>query len=448
MMNAQPPSPVPLRERLERLGPEDFKAAVRRLANVLDVPSAINLESCVRCGLCAESCHYFLDDRDLKSIPAYKLNLIIRVFKKYFSRGGRLAPAWTGAKDFNRLEAQEWVDSLFGRCTLCGRCALNCTMGINIPALIRKARGILASLGLVPDGLSSTVALARDTGNNMGISKEDWVETVAWLEEELQADLHDPGARLPLDLKGADILYAVNPREPKFYPLTITAVGKIFHAAKASWTLSSSYFDVTNYAYFTGDDELAGLLASRLKKAMEELQAKTLVLAECGHGFSSNRWEAPEWLSQKIGYEVKSILTVTADYIRRGRIHLDPQRNIETVTLHDPCQLVRMGGIVEDQRTILRQAVKNFMEMTPNREKNYCCGGGGGQLSMTEFASRRKSAGRVKAAQIARTKAQVVAAPCHNCLDQLAELNRHYKLGVKVKSVIELAADALVMSGI
>jgi Fe-S oxidoreductase len=168
-MNEQQPANAPHEDRLARLGPEDLKAAVRRLAEVLDGPSAVHLESCVRCGLCADSCHYFLDDRDLKSIPAYKLNLIIRVFKKYFSRGGRLVPGWTGAADFNQKEAREWVDSLFGRCTLCGRCSLNCTMGINITALIRKARGILASLGLVPDGLSSTVALARDTGNNMGI---------------------------------------------------------------------------------------------------------------------------------------------------------------------------------------------------------------------------------------------------------------------------------------
>jgi Fe-S oxidoreductase len=444
MMNAQQPSPLPLGDRLERLSPDDFKAAVRRLAEVLDAPSAMNLESCVRCGLCAESCHYFLDDRDLKSIPAYKLNLIIRVFNRYFGRRGRLAPAWTGAKDFDRREALEWVDSLFGRCTLCGRCAMNCTMGIDIPDLIRKARGLLAWMGLVPDGLSSTVALARDTGNNMGISREEWTETVAWLEEELRNDLQDSGARLPLDLKGADVLYVVNPREPKFYPLTLTAAGKIFHAAGESWTLSSAYFDVTNYAYYTGDDELAGLLASRLEKTMDELGAKRLILAECGHGFNSNRWEAPQWLSRKIGYEVKSILTVTADYIRRGRIRLDPQRNTEMVTLHDPCQLVRMGGIIEDQRAILRQAVRNFVEMIPNREKNYCCGGGGGQLSMTAFTSRRKSAGRIKADQIARTKAQVVACPCHNCLDQLAELNRHYKLGVKIKSVIELAAEALI----
>ncbi len=438
---------LPWVERLERLRPEDYKAAILRLADVIDTHSAVSLEACVRCGICADSCHYYLDDGDLKSIPAYKLNLIVRVFKNHLSPGRRLIPAWSKAKDLEAAEVREWIDSLFGRCTLCGRCALNCTMGINIPALVRKGRGILASLGLVPDGLASTVAVARETGNNMGITRDEWMETVAWLEEELKDETRDRGARLPMDQEGAAMLYAVNPREPKFYPLTLTAAAKIFHAAGESWTLASSYFDVTNYAYFSGDDRQAGLIASRLKSEMERLGTKTLVLSECGHGFSSNRWEAPEWLSQEIGYEVKSILQVVADYLRTSRIKLDPARNSKPVTLHDPCQLVRMGGVVEDQRYILRQAVQHFVEMTPRREKNYCCGGGGGQLSMSDFTSRRRSAGRIKAGQIEKTQARVVAAPCHNCLDQLAELNKHYKLGVDVKSVVELAAEALVLDG-
>lgn len=429
---------------LERLRPEDFKAAVRRLAELLDAPSVVNLESCVRCGLCAESCHYYLDDGDLRSIPAAKLNLVIRVFKRYLSPGGRSLKAWTGARKFDAAEVREWIDSLFGRCTLCGRCALNCTMGINIPALIRKGRGVLASMGLVPDGLSSTVALARDTGNNMGIAREEWVETVAWLEEELQTEISDPTARLPMDVRGADFLYLVNPREPKFYPLTLTAAGKLFHAAGASWTFSSDFFDVTNYAYYSGDDSIASLISARAKEAAEKLGAKALVLSECGHGYLSNRWEAPEWLAAKTGFEVRSVLQVVAGYIRDGRIRLDPTRNTKPVTLHDPCQLVRLGGIAEEQRFILRHAVENFIEMTPNREQNYCCGGGGGQLSMTDYTARRRSAGRIKSEQIRRTQARIVATPCHNCLDQLADLNKHHKLGVEVRSVLELAAAAVV----
>ncbi|MCK7476889.1 MAG: (Fe-S)-binding protein [Candidatus Moduliflexus flocculans] len=83
--------------------------------------------------------------------------------------------------------------------------------------------------------------------------------------------------------------------------------------------------------------------------------------------------------------------------------------------------------------------------MTPNRQKNYCCGGGGGQLSMTRYAKRRLAAGRIKADQNRQTAAEVVVAPCHNCIDQLSELNREYKLGTQVRTVIEAVADALVL---
>jgi len=279
----------------------------------------------------------------------------------------------------------------------------------------------------------------------MGIPREDWIETVEWLEEELQSEVGDKNARLPLDLKGARLFYTVNPREPMFFPLSISAVGKIFYAAGESWTFSSDNYDVTNYGLYSGDDEAAGVMSDRLVKSMKNLGCKTLVLAECGHGFNSNRWEAPEWLSKKYNFEVKSILEIVADYILQGRIKLDPSLNPDPVTLHDPCNLVRLGGIVEEQRFILKHALTQFIEMTPNREKNFCCGGGGGQLAMTRFSKRRLEAGRVKADQIRDTGAKVVAAPCHNCIDQLMELNKHYKLGVKIKTVCEIVADALVI---
>ncbi len=84
-------------------------------------------------------------------------------------------------------------------------------------------------------------------------------------------------------------------------------------------------------------------------------------------------------------------------------------------------------------------------EMVPNRQKNFCCGGGGGQLSMTRFSKRRLTSGRIKADQIRRTGAKVVVTPCHNCVDQLSELNREYKLGVEIKSIVEIVADALIL---
>jgi Fe-S oxidoreductase len=106
--------------------------------------------------------------------------------------------------------------------------------------------------------------------------------------------------------------------------------------------------------------------------------------------------------------------------------------------------MVRHGGVVEPQRELLRAAVLDFREMRPNREQNFCCGGGGGMLAMTEYAKRRVEAGRVKAEQIRATGAKVVATPCHNCIDQLMELNKAYKLGVHIKTVSEILAEAVV----
>jgi Fe-S oxidoreductase len=444
-MNSSAALPDSLQEKIQALSEQDIEKILKIFREKLGADAAAYLNSCVHCGLCADSCHYYLATGEAEAMPAAKLDLVNRIFKRYFSLMGRKLPQLAGSRALSQKMIREWVDSLFGRCTLCGRCSLSCTMGINIFSLIRAARSALAAVGLVPSGLQSTVDTAIRTGNNMGISKENWLETVEWLEKELQNEVGDSRARLPLDRKGARILYAINPREAMFFPLSISAVGKIFYAAGEDWTFSSANFDVTNYGLYNGDDEAAGIMSERLLQAAGDLGCRELVLAECGHGFNSNRWEAPEWLSRESGVKVRSILQVVAEYIRNARIRLDSSRNKKTFTLHDPCNLVRLGGIVEEQRYILKQAVQNFVEMHPNREKNYCCGGGGGQLAMTNFAKRRLEAGKIKAEQIMRTGAQVVATPCHNCIDQLMDLNKHYKLAIEIKTVCEIAADALVV---
>jgi len=433
----------PLEARLAALSPE-AQARVREAFHAhIHAGDAVQLQACVHCGLCAESCHYARTDDDPRATPAYKLDLVASVFRRELTWLGRVAPHWVGARDLDASVAREWVDTLFGRCTMCGRCMVNCTIGIDVPTLVRAARSALAAGGLVPSDLQATVDTAVASGNNMGIPRDEWVDTVRWLEEELQADTGDPSARMPLDETGAAFLYTVNPREPKFYPLSLVAAATVFHAAGERWTLSSDAYDLTNYGYFSGDDEAAALFAGRLIEAARRLGAGTIVIGECGHGFGANRWHAAGWLDGAPGIQVKSVLEVVRGYIRDGRLRLDPSRLARPVTLHDPCNLVRLGGIVEEPREILAATVARVVEMTPNREQNFCCGGGGGQLSMTRFAPRRLAAGRVKADQIRATGAAVVATPCHNCVDQLTELSRHYKLGVEVKTICELVAAAL-----
>ncbi len=434
-----------LESRLEALTEADFKRGLDVFRAKLGAADASYLNTCVHCGLCAESCHYYRAQPELENIPAAKLEKIAAVFKREFTTMGRIAPGLVGAKALDKDVARAWVDAVFGRCSLCGRCSLNCTVGIALPRLFRAARAALGAMGLTPPDLQATVDMALQHGNNMGITQIDWVETVQWIEEELQMETGDPEARLPLDKVGAKILFTVNPREPKFFPLSLQASAKVFWAAKEDWTLTSDPgWDLTNYGLFNCKDDEAGAITQNLVDAMARLGCETLVIGECGHGFASARWEGPEWLQREYPFKVVSILELMDDYIREGRIRVDPGKNSARVTLHDPCNLVRHGGICEAQRRVLRASAANFVEMTPNREHNFCCGGGGGQLAMARYKSRRLEAGGMKAAQIRDTAAEVVVTPCHNCVDQLGELNKEYKLKVQIKTVAEVVAEAIV----
>lgn len=425
------------------------QAAVERALEVLcedlDERTASFLNSCVRCGLCADSCHVYLADRDPASTPAAKVERLGRLFRRYHTLLGRVTPGLVGAERLTAETLEALAAAAFGRCTVCGRCALNCSVGLDPAAIVRFARTMLVAAELVPNGIQANIDAAHASGNTMSISPGDVRETIAWLEEDLRQTIADPRVSMPVDSEGARVLYALNPRELKFFPLSIPAAASIFHAAGESWTLTSADFDITNYGFFAANMQAQKETAERLFRRAEELGVEELVVAECGHGYRSLRWEAPEWLGRPLPFAVKSFVEVMAEYLAGGRLRLDPSKNPDPVTLHDPCNLVRNGGVIEEQRYLLRHAVTSFIEMTPNREDNYCCGGGGGLLAASEHAAKRIEAGKVKAEQIRRTGAKVVASPCHNCIDQLMEINRHYGLGVEVRTLAEIVADALVL---
>jgi len=402
------------------------------------------LNSCVHCGLCAESCIYYLVYQDARYIPAKKVDLVSSIYRRYYTLTGQTFPWLTGARDLNEETISEMTDLLYGACTMCGRCTMHCSIGVDISYLVQTGRAMLANMGYVPATLQSTVDAAVNTGNNMAISEKDFVDTLKWLEDDLRFEVNDESACIPLDEPGKKIMYTLNPREPKFFPLSISAMAKIFYAAGESWTLSTRMYDVTNYAYFSGNIDEARVIAQRMCDEMDRLDAGRCVLAECGHGSRAFRWEAPNYLEKPFPFDVLTSVELIAEYIREGRIKVDSGKIKGKVTLHDPCNLVRTGGIIEEQRYILRNCVSDFVEMTPHGADNLCCGGGGGQLAMSEYNERRMKTTGLKADQIKNTGAGIVCTPCHNCVDQLTQTNAAYKLGVRVMTLAEIVAEALV----
>jgi Fe-S oxidoreductase len=109
--------------------------------------------------------------------------------------------------------------------------------------------------------------------------------------------------------------------------------------------------------------------------------------------------------------------------LEAGKIPLKDERIEERVTYHDPCNIARSGRITEEPRRILNVICRDFVEMTPNRTENYCCGGGGGTVSIDEIrAFRTGTLGERKAEQIRATGAKYIVSPCANCKKQLKEV--------------------------
>ncbi|MFC1893332.1 TusE/DsrC/DsvC family sulfur relay protein [Chloroflexota bacterium] len=239
-------------------------------------------------------------------------------------------------------------------------------------------------------------------------------------------------------------MWVLNPREIMYYPLLLQAQAKIFHAAGESYTIGSRGWDVTNYALFNGDDGDSTKIASFVLEEADRLGCDTIVCTECGHGMRQLKYMAPIWL-KRTDFQVKAFVEVVADYVKSGRIRLNRSVNRDRVTYHDPCNQARSGNYIEEPRILLRNSVMDFVDLSPCGRDNFCCGGGGGALTMGEYRTWRLEAAKVKADQIKATGAKIVATSCHNCIDQLSEISKHYKLDVKVVNTCELVADAIVL---
>lgn len=425
--------------------PENIQKAIDILTKHTDSKLLTHLNACVHCGLCETSCLFWKTFKDSKYIPGKKVDMVSSIYRRYCTVLGKAVPKLTHARDLDEETIAEMVDSLYGACTMCGRCVKHCSIGVDIPFVVRTGRRMLAAMGYVPKTLQGTVDAAIQTGNNMAIPTEDFVDTIDWMQEDLQDELEDENAVIPLNKEGSDILYTLNPREPKFFPLSIAAAAKIFYAAKANWTLSTEMYDVTNYGYFSGNDEEATAIARKMFDEVHKMKCNTLVLGECGHGSRALRWEAPNYLKTHPDFKMLTLIELLEDYIKSGRIKVDKNLNTKKYTIHDPCNIVRNGGLYNSLRYVVRQVVPELIEMTPTGSDNFCCGGGGGMLAMSEYNERRLKVGEIKANQIKATGAQVVITPCHNCVDQLNQINHEYKLNVEIKSLAEVVADALVI---
>jgi Fe-S oxidoreductase len=405
----------------------------------------IYLDTCARCGLCIDACHVYASMPESRYSAVGRAEVVRKIFRRYFKVQGSFAP-WLGeVLEFDDGTVQRLYDAAYS-CTGCRRCMVHCPFGIDTQAVMGIAKALLIGADKEPKILSMLADMSIAKGETIVDTRADYAAALANLEPEVLklwprpayiaacagSDAAGKDAPvIPYGVKGARVLYVALSGAH-----SIVNAAAIMNAANESWTLSS--FEAVNFGAFEGDTPKMKAIAARIVEEAKELGVEEVAIVECGTAYRVMR--------HMIGptpFRVVAFVELIARYLRQGRIALEKGHVGGRLTYHDPCQIGRNGGIYEEPREVIRALTDDFVELSPNRAENWCCGGGGGLIAMGEEEFRMKSS-KVKAEQMAASGARLITTACENCHSQLSDLSRHYELGMEVVFLSELAARALV----
>ena len=400
----------------------------------LDEAMRFYLETCTRCGVCTEACHVYASMRQVKYIAAYRHEIVRRIYKKYFKGRGKLWPSVGEAKELSEMALEELYEAAYS-CTGCRRCMVYCPFGIDTQMLMSIAKLLLIGAHAEPEILAMLADTSIEKGRSLQLFKESFLAGIKNLEGDVikKWRIEAGETAIPVDIEGADLLYVALAGAHSIIP-----AAAVFNAAGENWTLS--FFEAVNFGAFVGDPTKTKLILDRIVNEAKRLKVKEVCICECGTAY-----RVMKQLSGEEPFEVSSITEVHARYLREGRIKPDKTKISDPITYHDPCQIARNGGVIDEPRYILQHLTDDFQEMSPDPRYNWCCGGGGGLVALGEDTlDFRMKSSRVKADQVKETGAKILATACENCHTQLTNLNNHYQMGMEVQFLSSLVADALV----
>ena len=458
------PRPETREEKEELIG--KFLSGLRKLTSREDnwtflQPLMLSLEYCARCQTCNDACPvYEASGKEDVYRPTYRSEVLRRIYFKYIKTGGKVLSKLRGHEIDLTWDAIARLGELAYRCTLCRRCAATCPIGVDNGLIAHETRKLFSQeLGIAPAEIheKGTVQhLAK--GSSTGMTAVAFKDAIDFIKEDYE-EIVGIEIPIPMDKEGADVLLIHNAGEFISWPENPIAFAIILNAAGVNWTLSSEQlgYDAVNYGLWYDDVQLSRV-AVKHGQIAGKLGVKKIVIGECGHAHKALTVIADRVLNEELNVPRESSMTLLETVVNSGRLKLDPSRNNFPVTLHDPCNLVRLMGVVEPQRRILRKIAPQFREMTPHGVKNYCCGGGSGFAIMpsTNFPSWKMSiSGRMKVKQVLNAFEDVtddeqrkyICAPCSNCKGQIRDLIDYYGLWDKKKiwygGLVELIVNAM-----
>jgi Fe-S oxidoreductase len=402
----------------------------------IDGPVAAFFSSCVHCGICATACPFYVETGDPKYTPILKVEPLRRVWKSEFTLWGRLLSTLGLTKKVTDELLAEWEPLLYDSCSMCGRCSLVCPVGNDIQAMVRKTREGMVASGHAPEGLIAASVRAIQTGSPMGLQ---W-KTLQVQIEHVQSST---GLEVPVDKAGVDYLVMLSSMEVINFPEYLEAITKIFDHAGVTWTLSTQCFEATNAGIQIGSKDVAGLLVQRVVDAAVKLGVKNLISPECGHAYTAIRWEGPNLIGKPYPFKVFHIVEVLDELRASGRIKTEGMET-DRLTMHDPCNLARKSGVIDQQRNLMNLVAENFVDLKEHGKLQWCCGAGGGVSSNERAEPLKMAAFKHKKAQIEEVSPARMVTMCATCRTQLEEGLEEFNMDIPVVGLTEMIADHLV----
>jgi Fe-S oxidoreductase len=316
---------------------------------------AKELDICIRCAYCFEDCPVFKE-------------------LEWESSSARAKVVFSYGLLYGEIEPSKFIADRLFDCTLCKICTEKCSANVHIADIVESCRAELVRSGFAYPGHKVIVNNVKDTGNIFG-------------DKEVKFPVQE--GEIPLFI---GCQYLSRPNKTKMWIRILEKLGinpKVVKETCCGFPLKALGFM----------DELQKQ-ADRFKELFPYKELITLC-PTCTY-----------FLREEYGLNAKHVLEAISE-------KLDNLDNIETkkldmkVTYHDPCDLARGIGVIEEPRQILNRIGVEVVELGDNRKLTRCCGGGGGMLISDVDLSDEIAKTRVR--QAIKTGADTLVTACPTC---------------------------------
>ena len=187
-----------------------------------------------------------------------------------------------------------------------------------------------------------------------------------------------------------------------------------------------------------GDEHTAKEYALHNVEAIEARGVKRLITG-CSGCFRVFKWEYPKLLGRELGFEVLHTVQYVAEKLDSGDLKVDKVK--ERVAYHDPCELARLGGVIDEPRRVLDHIAEDWVEFDEKGIDVRCCGGGG--LLQASNNEVRMLIAKKRLDEAISKRVEIVTSGCPACKLAFVDSARHFDLDIEVLDVMELVARQL-----